>query len=170
MFKRTALILLATLLVPQGSLWAAELPAPKGDVILIVSGEIENTNTDQGTLEMDLEMLRTMVPTVFATKTIWLPDAVEFTGVSLKAIMDFAGASGESIGATALNDYTVEIPTDSITNNAPIIAYFLDGEEMSPRGKGPLWVVYPYSADKKYRTEVIYSRSIWQLDRLEFLK
>ena len=40
-------------------------------------------------------------------------------------------------------------------------------ETMSIRDKGPLWVVYPYDSSADYRTEVIYSRSIWQLDRIE---
>jgi len=38
------------------------------------------------------------------------------------------------------------------------------------REKGPLWVIYPYDSDAKFRTEVIYSRSIWQLDRLAIVQ
>jgi len=41
---------------------------------------------------------------------------------------------------------------------------------MSVREKGPLWVIYPYDSDAKFRTEVIYSRSIWQLDRLAIVQ
>ncbi|MDP5360810.1 MAG: oxidoreductase, partial [Paracoccaceae bacterium] len=36
--------------------------------------------------------------------------------------------------------------------------------------KGPLWVVYPYDMSADYRSEVIYYRSIWQLDRIEVVK
>jgi hypothetical protein len=46
----------------------------------------------------------------------------------------------------------------------------MDGNAMSVRDKGPLWVIYPYDSDAAYRTEVIYSRSIWQLDRLEVVQ
>ncbi|RYH00603.1 oxidoreductase, partial [Salipiger sp. IMCC34102] len=38
---------------------------------------------------------------------------------------------------------------------------------MQVRDKGPLWIVYPYDDTPEYRSEVIYSRSIWQLDRIE---
>ena len=38
---------------------------------------------------------------------------------------------------------------------------------MSRRDKGPLWVIYPYHDNIDYRSETIYSRSIWQLDRIE---
>lgn len=171
MYKfRYVFMAFVVLFLTQGRLSAANLPVPTGTIILTISGEIENTNTDQGTLELDLEMLQAMEPTHFTTETIWLPDAVEFTGVSLKTILDYAGATGSAIGAIALNDYKVDIPTDSVTNEAPIVAYHMNGEEMPARGKGPLWVVYPYDADNKFRSEVIYSRSIWQLDRMEFMK
>ena len=60
----------------------------------------------------------------------------------------------------------MDIPAESANADAPMVAYHIDGEIMSSREKGPLWVVYPYDQDVKYRTELIYSRSIWQLDRL----
>ena len=53
---------------------------------------------------------------------------------------------------------------------APLVAYEMDGETMSRRQKGPLWIVYPFDSDADFRSEVIYSRSIWQLDRLEIVK
>jgi len=150
----------------QSNAFADEMPRPVGEVILTLSGEIFNTNTDDGRLELDLAMLQAMPVTTFKTNTIWLEKAVEFTGVNLKAILDYAGASGTLIHAIALNDYKVDIPTDTADMDAPMVAYHIDGETMSSREKGPLWVVYPYDQDVKYRTELIYSRSIWQLDRL----
>jgi hypothetical protein len=144
---------------------AETMPAPTGDVVLTVSGEITQDNAN-GTVQLDMDMIREMDPIVFTTSTIWQNDPVEFTGVSLKALLDKIGATGTSIGAIALNDYKVDIPVDSMTDTAPIIAYLMDGETMSPRDKGPLWVVYPYDSATRYRTEVIYSRSIWQLDRI----
>lgn len=161
-------ILCATtfLIVSQSSVFADEMPRPTGDVLLTLSGEITNTNTDDGRLELDLAMLQAMPVTSFKTSTIWLDKIVEFTGVNLKNVLDYAGASGTLVHAIALNDYKVDIPSDTVAEDAPIVAYHLDGEVMSSREKGPLWVVYPYDQDAKYRTELIYSRSIWQLDRL----
>jgi hypothetical protein len=72
--------------------------------------------------------------------------------------------------ATAINDYSVEIPLSDAVEGGPIIAYLMDGEEMSIRDKGPLWVIYPYDSDADFRSEVVFSRSIWQLDRLEILR
>jgi len=145
------------------------LPAPTGNVLLTLSGDLTNQTTGaaDGTVTLDLEMLKAMPTQVFTTSTIWIEGEIEFTGVSLAAVLDYAGATGSTIVAIASNDYKVEIPTDGLSANAPVVAYLMNGSEMSARGKGPLWIVYPYDDDAKYRTEVIYSRSIWQLDRIE---
>ena len=47
-----------------------------------------------------------------------------------------------------------------------LLAFERNGKPMSVREKGPLWIVYPYDSDAKFQSEVYYSRSIWQLDRL----
>ena len=80
--------------------------------------------------------------------------------------MDTLDVSEGMIEATAINDYAVEIPMEDAVSDGPIIAYANNDKEMSRRGKGPLWIVYPYDSDVKYQTETIYSRSIWQLNRL----
>ncbi|CAN0586856.1 unnamed protein product, partial [Ectocarpus sp. 12 AP-2014] len=64
----------------------------------------------------------------------------------------------------------VEVPVEDAVEDGPIIAYLSNGKPMSVREKGPLWIVYPYDSDPKFQTEVIYSRSIWQLDRLEAIE
>ena len=44
-----------------------------------------------------------------------------------------------------------------------------NGGRMSVRDKGPLWIVYPFDSSEEYQAELIYSRSIWQLVRIEVL-
>jgi hypothetical protein len=46
----------------------------------------------------------------------------------------------------------------------------MDDRPMSVRDKGPLWVVYPFDDVPAYQSETIYSRSIWQLDRIEVVR
>ncbi|WP_300020091.1 molybdopterin-dependent oxidoreductase [uncultured Roseobacter sp.] len=159
LFAGTVIVGLATNAI------ADQLPVPAGPVLLTLSGELAHETTD-GTVTLDLEMLKEMAATVITTSTIWMEEEVEFTGVPLRDLLEYAGAQGSTVGAVALNDYKVDIPADEISATTPIVAYLMDGEEMSPRGKGPLWIVYPYDDSPDYRTEVIYSRSIWQLDRI----
>ena len=79
------------------------------------------------------------------------------------------GAKGSKLKATALNNYSVEIPISDAVAGGPVLAYKIDGERLSVREKGPIWLVYPYDENVAYKTETIYSRSIWQLERLEVL-
>ncbi|MGR3801868.1 oxidoreductase [Marinibacterium profundimaris] len=144
---------------------ADELPVPDGPVILTVSGEIAKANVGD-TVQMDLEMLRALGAREIETTTIWTEDMQSFVGVSLSTLMEAVGAAPVTIHATAINDYAVDIPHEDWSSGGPMLAYYRNGGPMKVRDKGPLWVVYPFDEDPMYRSEVIYSRSIWQLDRI----
>ncbi len=145
---------------------AETLPPPTGDVVLTVSGKIAVTNSP-GAAAFDIAMLRRLPRAEFATSTIWTDGVGRFEGVRLDVLLDAVGADGASLKATALNDYSTEIPASDATPDGPIVAYAIDGAAMSVRDKGPLWIVYPYDADSRFKTERIYGRSIWQLNRIE---
>ena len=163
LFQTAALVCITA--VPT---YASDLPAPQGDVILTVSGKLEVTNVE-GTAQFDMEMLQSLDNTTFETSTIWTEGNHLFEGVSLANLVEYLGIEGERLRATAINDYAVEIPLEDAVEEGPIIAYKMDGEIMSLRDKGPLWIVYPFDSDPSYSTEVTYARSIWQLDRIEVL-
>lgn len=147
-------------------LHAQALEAPNGDVLLTVSGEIGVTNAPDAAL-FDLDMLRALDPSEIETSTIWTEGTQRFTGVPLATLLDVVGADGSILKATAINDYTVEIPLSDAVPGGALIAFEIDGAAMSRRDKGPLWIVYPYDDSADFRTEVVYSKSIWQLDRIE---
>jgi hypothetical protein len=158
-----AFAIMAALLSPAQ---AEGLAAPVGPVVLVVTGDIALTNAP-GAARFDVDMLRSLGETGFETSTIWTEGTQAFAGVPLRALLDRLGVGGGTLLATAANDYSIELPVASLEAEAPIIAYARNGQPMSLRDKGPLWIVYPYDSDAAYRTEVIYARSIWQLDRLE---
>ncbi|MGJ8605184.1 MAG: oxidoreductase [Marivita sp.] len=159
----TAAIFVSMSLAPA---WAQSLNAPQGDVILTVNGSIDTTNVDE-TAQFDLEMLQALESTTIETATIWTEGTKTFQGVTLADLVALLGVKGTTLRATAINDYAVEIPVSDAVQDGPIVAYLLDGDTMSVRDKGPLWIIYPFDSNSSYRTEVIYSRSIWQLDRIE---
>ncbi|MCZ8335189.1 MAG: molybdopterin-dependent oxidoreductase [Rhodobacteraceae bacterium] len=145
---------------------ADPLPVPSGDVVLTITGSIAETNGDDAA-RFDLAMLQDLAATRIETTTIWTEGPQVFEGVSLIALIDALGAEGSVIAASALNDYTVEIPLSDAIPGGPILAYAQNGEPLSVRDKGPLWVVYPYDSKPEYQSEVIYARSIWQVKRME---
>jgi len=105
----------------------------------------------------------------FETSTLWTEGVLEFSGPSLKSLLEASGAGQGNIVMTAVNDYSVEMPQDIVSDELPIIANRINGEPFSVRDKGPLWVVFPYDSDTELQQELIYSYSIWQLNRIEVL-
>lgn len=145
---------------------ADDLPAPTGEVVLTVTGPLGATN--QGDVAaFDLDMLKALGEVSFTTTTPWTEGAQSFTGVSLEALLKAVEVTEGTLSAKAINDYAVEIPVSDAVTDGPIIAYLQNGNPMSVREKGPLWVVYPYDSKDDYQAEVIYTRSIWQLNNIE---
>ncbi len=136
------------------------------DTVLTVTGDVSETAVGPK-WHFEESDLRALPLVRFETDTIWTEGTQVFEGVSLAALLSHVGASDGNLFATAANDYTVTIPTSDAVENGPIIAYLRNGEKMSLRDKGPLWIVYPFAGNDAYKTEEYYSRSIWQLDRIE---
>lgn len=145
---------------------AQDLPMPTGEVILEATGLITTTNSDKAAL-FDLEMLQSMDPVEIKTSTIWTEGVHSFTGIPLNKLAERLGVTGGTFRMTAINDYMIEVPVSDAVEGGPIIAFAMDGKPMSVRDKGPLWLIYPFDSNPDYQTEVFYSRSIWQLNRIE---
>ena len=161
-----AIVAAVLITVGGASVKAVELERPTGDVVLEVAGAIDRTNSGDNA-SFDMEMLRALPRTSFTTSTIWTEGKITFEGVELSVLLETVGAQGDELSAVAVNNYSVKIPVSDARPGGPIIAYAMNGEPMSRRNKGPLWIVYPYDDNLIYRTKVFYSRSIWQFLKLD---
>ena len=146
---------------------AVVLPAPTGPVLLTVVPTPDPATPAAPPIRFDQAMLAALPQVTITTTTIWTDGPQEFTGVPVSALLAATGLQGGTLVAMAANDYLIGLPVAELTDQAPIIAYLRNGKPMTTRDKGPLWIVYPYDSDPAYRTEVVYARSIWQLDRIE---
>ena len=155
----------AGLLARTGHSQAHRLPRPTEPVILNVSGRIGVTNRD-GAAEFDRPMLEGLGMTGFETNTPWYDGPVRFDGVRMDRLMQAVDASGETILAYALNDYSTEIPVGDFARYNVLLALKRNGLYMPIRDKGPLFIVYPYDSDSQLRHQRFYSRSAWQLARI----
>ncbi len=117
----------------------------------------------------DLAALDALPQHSFTTTTLWTQGAVTFSGPALRDVLEAAGAwPGAAVvfEAEALNSYSVTFAPDAIEDRVPIIATRRDGKPFGPRDLGPLWVVYPYDAEVRFRSETVYAHSIWHLTRI----
>lgn len=165
MLSRFLAILAITIATPLTAL-ATDFKQPEGDVLLTIT----HGGHDGQTVELDFAGLEALGLTTIETSTIWTEGKQVFEGVELATLAKAVGIKSGTISAVALNDYAVEIPVSDAVEGGPILAIKRNSDLMSIRDKGPVWVIYPYDSSAKYRTEVVYSRSIWQLARIEFME
>jgi len=149
-----------------GAASAAEpLPAPKGAVLLTISGKIEQTNV-AGQAQFDREMLEALGKASYTTSSEVSTVPMRFEGVPLRAVLERVGARGTTMKARALNDYQVSIPLEDLQFE-PILAMKVDGKVIAARDKGPLWIVYPRDQFPVLQDVRYDSRWVWQLNKLQ---
>ena len=158
------LIVLA-LFVLAGTASAGTLPVPTEKPILVISGQIGVTNRD-GAAVFDRPMLESAGMVSITTATPWHKETATFEGVPLARLMALVEARGETLVATALNDYTGEIPMDDVRNRKVILALKRDGAYMPVSDKGPLFIVYDFDHDPEANRQKYFGRSVWQVARL----
>ncbi len=163
--NRIALLTFVALALWPSMAAAESLPVPTTTPILVISGNIQVSNVD-GTAQFDRPMLEEMMDTVIDTKTPWFDGVSRFEGVLMADLMKRVGAVGETVTATALNDYVTEIPLADFEEFGVILALKHDGEFMSVRDKGPLFIVYPYDDAPELQNQTYFGRSAWQVATL----
>ncbi|MBJ3783172.1 molybdopterin-dependent oxidoreductase [Devosia sediminis] len=160
-------VLLGALLAPLSTVEAADpLPQPQGAVILTVTGAIARTNGPDGA-QFDRQMLLDLGETQISTTTPWTDGIQEFSGVLARDVLKHVGAEGDTVLATALNDYTVRVPMADFLNNDVLLAMEMNGEEMQISDKGPIWIIYPRDDVPALQNTLLHERWVWQLRELQ---
>ena len=158
----TSLLLIAIL--PTSMVLA--LDQPEGTILLTFIGKITTTNTE-GAAQFDAAMLQAMRQQKVKAATPWIEGVTEFSGPLLRDVLQMAGANGDSLLMTAINEYQVKVPVSDAENFNCILSMSADGEILTMRTKGPPWLIYPWDTLDNLRTETYYSRSIWQLKAID---
>jgi len=141
---------------------ATDLTKPTGPVILTVTGAISMTNAP-GKAEFDLEMLEALGLEHLTTNTSWTDGPQQFEGALAETVLDAVGAKGTVVEAVALNDYVAEIPIEMLRDYPILLAIRHNGTVMTPRDKGPVWIVFPRDDYPELNDPRIDLRWVWQL-------
>ena len=81
----------------------------------------------------------------------------------MEALLAHVGATGDVAEVLALNNYRTTIPLADFSEYPVLLALQQDGEYMTVRNKGPLFIIYPFDDFDELRTDLYYSRSAWQV-------
>ena len=142
------------------------LPALSGEVLLTVGGNITFANVGDEA-QLDATMLASLPRQRMTTHTSVTDGPQTFEGIRVRDLLEALGAQGDRVVALALNDYRVTIPIDDFKTYEVLLADTMNGEQLTRRDKGPLWIVYPRD-DHAELQDIRYDyRWVWQLYRLE---
>ncbi|HEY7605566.1 MAG TPA: molybdopterin-dependent oxidoreductase [Actinomycetes bacterium] len=134
--------------VDDGTLAAGErVAAPKGDVVLTVSGDIASANKGRK-LELDLASLEKMRQVRLEAAEPFLKRRVTFEGVLLSDLLKVAGVpdSASKVSLTALDDYKVDFKVADVRSSQMLLATKADGKHMPVDRSGPIRIVFPDSS------------------------
>jgi hypothetical protein len=143
------------------------VPPPTDPVVLTVRGRLGLAYAEAG-VTFDIPTLERLGLIRFTTPTAWTDGLVTFEGVLLSRLLEVLAVPGDvtELTMTALNDYQVAIPATDVRTWPVLIALKRDGQYMSVRNKGPLWIVYPRHAFPELKQAKHHSKWIWQLKEI----
>lgn len=141
------------------------LPEPEGEILLEVTGAVTRSNCN-GRACFDRSMLEAFPETVIETTTPWTDGVQEFRGVVASDLLDYVGIEGDELYSIALNGYRVRIPLSDLEQYPVLLAMKRNGQRMTVRDYGPIWLVYPRDDFPEIAAEVHNPKWIWQLKEL----
>lgn len=165
MFKYHCLRLLVVgvLLFPNLG-WSAEptpvsLPIPTSErIVLTVTGKDGNA---RGFTLAQIEALGTYRIT---TKTFWPADDGTYEGIMLADLLKETGLQDLSmLQVTALNGYSVKIPSEDWTRWQVMLATRRDGRPITVRNKGPLRLIFSMALDEKLAERTMGTHWAWMI-------
>ncbi|MBV6633051.1 MAG: molybdopterin-dependent oxidoreductase [Alphaproteobacteria bacterium] len=135
--------------------------AHANDPILIVKGKVTGAPHVHSH-----ETLNRFNQHTIRTTTDWTDGITEFQGPLARDILTVAEGAGDTVRAVAVNDYAVEIPMSDFWDYDVILATSMNGQPLSLRDKGPIWVVYPRDEHPELQSVEHNDKWIWQLKEI----
>lgn len=133
-------------------------PGAAQDAVLTLTGKML-----EGEIVLSREDLSALPQQTLVTSTSVTDGRATFEGFLLRDLLEAYNARGKMVVARALNDYKMEIPYSDFERFDVLGALSMDGETLSPRDKGPIWIVYPRDDHAELQDIRYDTRWVWQL-------
>ena len=125
---------------------------------------ILTVSTPEQSATYTLEELLALPQTTVVTTNDYVDTATTFQGPRLRAVLEPLNVGPDAtLKMVALNDFSSNVPAVDAFEYDVILAVLRDGEPMSVRDKGPIWVIYPMDDHAELRDEAFNGRLVWQL-------
>jgi hypothetical protein len=140
------------------------MPAAAEDLLVVRNA----TTPSQAEVRFSEADLLALPQVTIRTRTEFTDGVVEFVGPLARDAIAFieAGAATKA-HLVAANDYAIDIPLGDFTKYDVILAMQANGERLTVRDKGPIWLMYPLDDYAELKTPTYTIRLIWQLTVME---
>lgn len=144
-----------------------DIPVPEGDIILTVTGNIGTTNVDES-VQFDMATLESLGEVEYEVTDPFSQEDVVYRGVLMSDFLAVLQVPEDAtaLGLTALDDYSIDIPLEELTERPVILALRADGEYITIENRGPSRVIFPYGYFD-YDPDIVNSYWIWQIVDVE---
>lgn len=137
-----------------------------GNLLTINTGQLKHCNDN---ITLDEQALLSLPQQQFKTTHTWSENAEEFSGPLLNDVLNLACPDVAHLMLTAINDYSIEMNFNEMRNYKPIVALSVNGQRLSIRNKGPLWVMMPLDQFTELPPRSLDDMLIWQLSDITVL-
>lgn len=129
--------------------------------------DILTVTTADRTESFTLEEILAMEQTTIVTKNDYVDEATTFQGPTLRSVLEEMDVARDAtLKMVALNDFSSEVPATDAFKYDVILAVLLNGETMSVRNKGPIWIIYPMDGNPELHDDIYNNRLVWQLQSI----
>ena len=140
------------------------MPAAAEDLLVIRNA----TDPAQAEVRFSEAELLALPQVTIRTRTEFTDGVVEFIGpLARDAVAFIETGAATSLHLVAANDYAIDIPLSDLTDSDVILALQANGERLTIRDKGPIWLMYPVDDHAELQDPIYTIRLIWQLTTME---
>ena len=136
------------------------------DAFLTIGSPAAATGAGQASVHLTEAQLLALPISTITTSTEWTPLS-RFDGPLLSDVLKLAPVQGKMLHIFALDDYSISIPWSDMAQYGVILAHTQDGQRMSRRRFGPLFVIYPRDKFASLQTPTTVAKFIWQVCRID---
>ena len=144
------------------------IPAPTGDVILTVTGEITNKNSGDADV-FDMATLEKLGLVKYEVNDPWLNAKNTYTGILVSELLRFVGAapSASIITVAALDDYQMDINISDIQKWPILLATQTNGNYMAIDSNGPSRIIFPHDTYSDIDPVAYKDLWVWSVKAIE---
>lgn len=115
-------------------------------------------------IEYSMDDLDKLDQVELTTTNEFVDSETQFSGPLVRDLVEgFTVTDDTTLTLRAINNYEVSMPIADVLKYDVIVATKRDGNQMSVRENGPLWIIYPMSDNPELQNSLYMSRLVWQL-------